>query len=277
MSYKTILVHLDAAKSLATRLDLALQVARKFDAHLVGLYALTVVPTPSYAIAEAGELAAANRKASAELEQRARATWDAAVRRAGWQKTEWRSSADDALATVTLHARYADLIVVGQKEPGDASGVSGEFAHRLPLAAGRPVLFVPYASEKRPVGERVIVAWDAGRESARAVVDALPFLAAAREVKIATFNAGRAGDRHGEAPGADVGLFLARHDVKVSVARFQSENRDIGNQLLSRAADLGSDLIVMGAYGHSRLAELVLGGATRTILESMTVPVLMSH
>ncbi len=277
MSYKTILVHLDAAKSLATRLDLALQVARKFDAHLVGLYALTVVPTPSYAIAEAGELAAANRKASAELEQRARATWDAAVRRAGWQKTEWRSSADDALATVTLHARYADLIVVGQKEPDDASGVSGEFAHRLPLAAGRPVLFVPYASEKRPVGERVIVAWDAGRESARAVVDALPFLAAAREVKIATFNAGRAGDRHGEAPGADVGLFLARHDVKVSVARFQSENRDIGNQLLSRAADLGSDLIVMGAYGHSRLAELVLGGATRTILESMTVPVLMSH
>ncbi len=277
MSYKTILVHLDAAKSLATRLDLALQVARKFDAHLVGLYALTVVPTPSYAIAEAGELAAANRKASAELEQRARAAWDAAVRRAGWQKTEWRSSADDALATVTLHARYADLIVVGQKEPGDASGVSGEFAHRLPLAAGRPVLFVPYASEKRPVGERVIVAWDAGRESARAVVDALPFLAAAREVKIATFNAGRAGDRHGEAPGADVGLFLARHDVKVSVARFQSENRDIGNQLLSRAADLGSDLIVMGAYGHSRLAELVLGGATRTILESMTVPVLMSH
>ncbi len=277
MSYKTILVHLDAAKSLATRLDLALQVARKFDAHLVGLYALTVVPTPSYAIAEAGELAAANRKASAELEQRARAAWDAAVRRAGWQKTEWRSSADDALATVTLHARYADLIVVGQKEPDDASGVSGEFAHRLPLAAGRPVLFVPYASEKRPVGERVIVAWDAGRESARAVVDALPFLAAAREVKIATFNAGRAGDRHGEAPGADVGLFLARHDVKVSVARFQSENRDIGNQLLSRAADLGSDLIVMGAYGHSRLAELVLGGATRTILESMTVPVLMSH
>lgn len=277
MSYKTILVHLDAAKSLATRLDLALQVARKFDAHLVGLYALTVVPTPSYAIAEAGELAAANRKASAELEQRARAAWDAAVRRAGWQKTEWRSSADDALATVTLHARYADLIVVGQKEPGDASGVSGEFAHRLPLAAGRPVLFVPYASEKRPVGERVIVAWDAGRESARAVVDALPFLAAAREVKIATFNAGRAGDRHGETPGADVGLFLARHDVKVSVARFQSENRDIGNQLLSRAADLGSDLIVMGAYGHSRLAELVLGGATRTILESMTVPVLMSH
>lgn len=277
MSYKTILVHLDAAKSLATRLDLALQVARKFDAHLVGLYALTVVPTPSYAIAEAGELAAANRKASAELEQRARAAWDAAVRRAGWQKTEWRSSADDALATVTLHARYADLIVVGQKEPDDASGVSGEFAHRLPLAAGRPVLFVPYASEKRPVGERVIVAWDAGRESARAVVDALPFLAAAREVKIATFNAGRAGDRHGEAPGADVGLFLARHDVNVSVARFQSENRDIGNQLLSRAADLGSDLIVMGAYGHSRLAELVLGGATRTILESMTVPVLMSH
>ena len=277
MAYKTILVHLDASKMLGARLDVAFQVARKFDAHLVGLYALTVLPVPSYAIAEAGLIEAANRKASAEVEQRARAAWDAAVRRAGWEKAEWRGSADDALAAVTLHARYADLVVIGQKEPGEASGVSAQFEHRLPLAAGRPVLLVPYASEKRPVGERVLVAWDAGRESARAVVDALPFLAAAREVKVVTFNAGRAGDRHGEAPGADVGLFLARHGVKVSVARYQSENRDIGNQLLSRAADYGSDLIVMGAYGHSRVAELVLGGATRTLLESMTVPVLMAH
>jgi len=277
MGYKTILVHLDAGNTLDARLEVALQVARKFDAHLVGLYALTVVPVPSYATAVAGEIEVANRKATAELERRTRAAWDAATHRAGWQKIEWRSTLEDALAAVTLHAHYADLIIIGQKEPDDASGNSGEFAHRLPLAAGRPVLLVPYASEKRPVGERVIVAWDAGREAARAVVDALPFLAAAREVKVATFNAGRASDRHGEAPGADVGLFLTRHGVKVSVVRYQSESRDIGNQLLSRAADLGSDLIVMGAYGHSRLAELVLGGATRTLLQSMTVPVLMSH
>ena len=122
-----------------------------------------------------------------------------------------------------------------------------------------------------------MIAWDAGREAARAVSDALPLLKRAKAVEVAVFNAERRRREHGEQPGADVSLFLSRHGVKVTVAQQSGADFEVGAQVLSRAADTSADLIVMGAYGHSRVRELVLGGVTRTILESMTVPVLMSH
>jgi nucleotide-binding universal stress UspA family protein len=105
---------------------------------------------------------------------------------------------------------------------------------------------------------------------------ALPLLSRADRVNVVVFQAGSPGD-HGEEPGADVALYLARHGVKAAVSTYGSRGIDIGEQILTRAADLSADLIVMGAYGRSRMRELVLGGATRTLLESMTVPVLMSH
>jgi nucleotide-binding universal stress UspA family protein len=122
----------------------------------------------------------------------------------------------------------------------------------------------------------VLVAWNASPEASRAVSDALPLLARAERVNVVVFAAGPAGD-HGEEPGADAALYLARHGVKAAVSRYGSPGLDIGSQILSRAADMTVDLIVMGAYGHSRIRELVLGGATRTMLESMTAPVLMSR
>ncbi len=279
MAYKTILVHLDAGKAVDSRLDIALALAQKFDAHVVGLYALTVVPAPGWVMSAGGSaLVEARAKTETELRQGARAVWDTAVRRSGWGKTEWRSSDADVLEAMTLHARYADLLVIGQNDPGEAaSGISSDFQQRLPLRAGRPVLAVPYAREKRPVGDNVLVAWNASRESTRAVTDALPMLSAARQVHVAAFNPGRPGGAHGDVPGADIALYLSRHGVKVSVSQYQAADIDVGNDLLSRAADLDADLIVMGAYGHSRFAELMLGGVTRTILESMTVPVLLSH
>ena len=279
MAYRTILVHLDAGKAVGARLDIALALAQKFDAHVVGLYALTVVPAPTWAMSAAGgTLVEARAKSEAELRQGARAVWEAAVRRSGWGKTEWRSSDADVLQAMTLHARYADLLVIGQNDPGEeTSGVSSDFQQRLPLLAGRPVLAVPYAREKRPVGDNVLVAWNASREATRAVTDALPMLRAAGQVHVAAFNPGRPGGAHGDVPGADIALYLSRHGVKVSVSQYQAADIDVGNDLLSRAADLDADLIVMGAYGHSRFAELMLGGVTRTLLESMTVPVLLSH
>lgn len=279
MGYKTILVHLDSSKAVTARLDIALTLAQKFDAHVAGLYALTLVPAPTWALTAAGvTLSEARAKAESELRQGARALWDAAVRRSGWGKVEWRSSEADALEASTLHARYADLVVVGQHDPGDdASGVASDFQQRLPLLAGRPVLAVPYAREKRPVGENVLVAWNASREATRAVTDALPLLRKARQVHVASFNPGRAWGAHGDVPGADIALYLSRHGVNIAVSQYQAADIDVGNDLLSRAADLDADLIVMGAYGHSRFAELVLGGVTRTLLESMTVPVFLSH
>lgn len=277
MSYKTILVHLDTDKRVAERIDLAIRLADTFDSHLVGLFALSAPRIPSYALAEAGpvvvEVEARHR---AEAARNAEAMFKSETARHG-RSAEWRATQRDALAAATLSARYADLVVIGQHEPGNSSGVTPDFAEELVLSAGRPVLLVPYAGHFAQVGRRILVAWNAGQEAARAVTDALPLLTRASTVQVVAFNPAEAGADHGDIPGADIGLVLARHGVKVSVAQQQSEEVDIGNQLLSRAADIEADLIVMGAYGHSRVRELVLGGVTRTLLDTMTVPVLMSH
>jgi nucleotide-binding universal stress UspA family protein len=175
-----------------------------------------------------------------------------------------------------LNARYADLVISPQAEPTDEPETR-LLPHEIVLAAGRPVLFVPYAGRFPDAGRRVLVAWDGGREAARAVSDALPFLARAETVEVSVFDPERSPRTHGEQPGADIALFLSRHGVKVTVHRQSGAGYDVGAQILSRAADAAADLIVMGGYGHARVRELVLGGVTRTILESMTVPVLMSH
>ncbi len=277
MDYKTILVHFDAGRTAPARLELALQVAQRFEAHVACLYALSVVPPPSYA-AEAGQtLVEAQQRVQAEALQKARAAYDECVRRAGYAKVEWRASAADALEAVTLHGRYADLVVIGQKNPDWPSGVGKDFEQKLLLAAGRPVLIAPYAFEKRPLGENVVVAWNASREATRALNDALPLLQRARQVQVLAFDAVRPGSGHGEEPGADIGLYLARHGVRVTASHYENAGAEVGSLLLSRAFDFSADLIVMGAWGHSRLHEMVLGGVTRTLLESMTVPVLMSH
>ncbi len=280
MNYKTILVHVDNGKRSAERIELALHFARTFDAHLVGLFALSTARIPSYALAEASsvivEAEARHRRESAQAAEKA---FRAAATRHGLSGAEWRASSRDALAAVRLSARYADLVIAGQCEPdGDgASGVMNDFPEELVLSAGRPILFVPYAGKFAHVGRRVLLAWNSGQEAARAVSDALPLLMRAEAVQVISFNPGEGDADHGEVPGADIGLFLARHGVKVMIEQQTSRNVDVGNQILSRAADLETDLIVMGAYGHTRLRELILGGVTRTLLETMTVPVLMSH
>jgi len=276
MAYKTILVHLDSGKRCAARLDLGIRLAQRFDAHLVGLHALTVVRLPGYAVAEAGpKIVEEQRRRAAEYAAEAQTAFRRTVDRAGLSGAEWRSSFDDALDTMTLHARYADLVLIGQPDADDGSGVDPGFAHRLVLSAGRPVLVMPYAGKFDTVGKRVLLAWNASREATRATTDAMPFLQKADQVIVAPVNPSRAA--HGEAPGTDIGLYLTRHGVRLEVAAIEGTDLDAGNALLSRAADRSIDLIVMGAYGHSRVSELVLGGVTRTMLESMTVPVLMSH
>jgi len=276
MPYKTILVHLDGSTRSAARLELAIALAKRFEAHLIGLHALTVVRLPGYAAAEAGpQFAEELRRRAAEDAADAEKAFRRAVDRAGMTGAEWRSSFDDALDAVTLHARYADLVLIGQPQAEGRAGVDPAFAHRLVLAAGRPVLVMPYAGTFDVVGKRALLAWNASREATRATTDALPFLKAADKVVVSPVKPDLTA--HGEAPGTDIGLYLSRHGVKVEVAPLQGTDLDAGNALLSRAADLSIDLIVMGAYGHSRMSELILGGVTRTMMESMTVPVLMSH
>jgi nucleotide-binding universal stress UspA family protein len=277
MSFKTILVHLDHRPRSSERLSLAFGLAERFDAHLVGLFAPGTARIPSYAQAEGGPLLRELLdKRRAEVLREAEAGFRKIAQRNGGDRSEWRATESDPAAALRLSARYADLIVAGQPEAGDEGELQG-LADELALSAGRPVLFVPYAGRFATVGQRVLVAWDGGREAARAVSDALPFLQKAESVEVAVFDPERGALRHGEQPGADVGLYLARHGVKVQVARQSGAGFDVGSQILSRAADTGADLVVMGAYGHARVRELMLGGVTRTMMEAMTVPVLMSH
>ena len=275
--YKTVLVHYDAGRTAPVRLETAIGIAGAFGAHLACLYALTQVPIPSTAMEAREIVIEAQQRAWAERLQAARGGYEECLRRTGFDKSEWRTSGADALDAVALHARYADLVVIGQQNPEWPSGVEKDFERGAPLAVGRPVLVVPYAFERRPVGHRVLVAWNASREAARAVSDALPLLKRAGHVHVVAFEPEKSGAAHGEEPGADIALYLTRHGVKVTASRVHAPDLDIGNQILSRAFDLSADLIVMGAWGHSRLRELVLGGATRSLFQSMTVPVLMSH
>jgi nucleotide-binding universal stress UspA family protein len=156
--------------------------------------------------------------------------------------------------------------------------VPSDFVSDVVLAAGKPVLIVPYVGHFDQVGKRSFVAWNATREAARALTDALPMLERADGVEVAWFDPGRGtSDGIQERARADTAHYLEQHGIRAHVARHPAAGLDVGDLILSRAADAAADSIVMGAYGHSRLRERILGGATRNVLKSMTVPVLMSH
>lgn len=277
MSYKTILIHIDPGKRCATRVEAAIRLALQYDGHLVALYSLAPVIFPGYLMAQVGaEIIAAREKTVAEESARAEADFTRQALAAGLVNVEWRKTIDDPVDAMSMHARCADLVVIGQSDPADDSGVAPDFPERLVPAAGRPVLILPKIGSFPTIGKRVLIAWNASREATRAVTDAIPLLKLADNVSVMTIDP-KQGEHGNSIPGTDIALYLARHGVQVEVKTDYAADIDVGNEMLSRATDLSADLIVMGCYGHSRLKEWVLGGATRTILESMTTPVLMSH
>ena len=277
MSFRTIVLHLDAAARRGERLALACEIALRHDAHLVGLFALPDIRLPYSVGGTSGAIALAADRGRQDAAAAASEEFQAVTARNG-VKSEWRRSTRDAAAALALSARYADLVIVGQHDPdarAEQERMPRYFVEDTVLSAGRPVLVVPYVGRYPRVGVRVLVAWNASREAARAVSDALPLLRGASAVEVVAFNPETGAD-HGEQAGADIALYLARHGVNATAAS-QHGGIDAGAQILSRAADFSADLVVMGAYGHWRSRELVLGGATRTVLASMTTPVLMAH
>lgn len=282
MSYKTIVVHTDNSSHATTRIKIAVDIAIKENAHLIGA-ALTGISRYVYQAGLMGDSAGFTALLETHLDTlrvRAKdclATFEAAAKTAGVPSFESLLIDNEAGAGIGLIGRYSDLVVIGQSDRDQASGGTlSDFPEYVVMSSGRPVLVVPYAGKFDAVGRRILVAWDGSTSATRAVMNAIPLLARATAVDVVVFNAEAQGDAHGELPGADIGLYLARHGVKVNVMR-EKAKIDLGNALLSLAADLASDLIVMGGYGHSRFREILMGGVTRTVLESMTVPVLMSH
>ncbi|HXA22693.1 MAG TPA: universal stress protein [Acetobacteraceae bacterium] len=282
MALKDILVHLDGTPRTKIRLDIAARLATQCGAHLTGVHVIDI-PSANYFYGAAmpfvptnpEEIVGRMRADATEAATPIEAAFRDCMRRNGLQG-EWRLVEGSPAAMVALHARYADLTVVGQPnsyEPKDNDAITVTTV----MTSGRPVLAIPFAGDFPTLGERVLVAWNASREAARAVNDALPLIAAAKQVTVLAINPQRGIGGHGDVPAADIALHLARHGVKAEAAHTVAKDINDGEALLSYAADIGADLIVSGAYGHSRARELVFGGVTRTLIAEMTAPVLLSH
>ncbi|GGB37451.1 universal stress protein A [Tistrella bauzanensis] len=281
MSYKSLLVHVDDRPSTEARLDVARILKERFGAHLTAVYMSVDIVMPGYMMEHVPSSVLESAAAERKRQSKARLAEIETMLKRRHLTVEMRSEsviATDYIDRVALHARYADLTILGQPEPGtdDAGDLLIE---ETMFGAGRPVLVVPYIGlpKERTVGEHILAAYDGGREATRALVDALPMLKTAKTVQLLVINP-KPG-RHGEMPGSDMASYLARHGVKVEVVveKLSTSDVGIGDAVLNRIAETGIDLLVMGAYGHSRLRELVLGGVTRHIMGHMTVPVLMSH
>jgi nucleotide-binding universal stress UspA family protein len=277
MSFKTILVHLNRQSRAQAVLEPALDLARRHASHLVGIYVRPGIQSTLIAD-NLPSVSALEAEANAERrdEEDIAATFARMTQNQPFS-AEWRALEplhSDLAGTVLQHAYAAHLVIASQNDPDWARSSLLDFPERLVLESGRPVLVVPYVGSYREIGKNVVIAWKAGREAARAVFDALPVLESAKSVRIL-----RITERREELAGneAEIAATLARHGVHPEVRTSYATDIGVGDELLSRLADLGADLLVMGAYGHSRLREYVFGGATRHIARHMTVPTLFSH
>ena len=257
--------------------DYAISVAEAFEAHVLGVavsYEPVIPGTVFGGIPP--EIIEGQRRESESKARAAVSRFDQAAKRAGLSSenrilSTTISGAADQLCRI---GRRFDLVVVGQPER-DKSTPDQIIDEGVLFESGRPVIFVPFIHKGGMTLDRIMICWDGSRAAARAVADALPFLKKARQVEIVIVS--DKPSRKNEIPGADLGQHLARHSLEVEIKHIVSPDIDVPSTILSHAADSSGDMFVMGGYGHSRLREFVLGGVTRAMLESMTMPVLMSH
>ena len=282
---KTILVHVDEAGHCPNRLALAAALAKAHGAQLVAVHVVPPLFIPAYMPGDASpgliEVIETQRKSAQTKAEAHFAGLKRELPSAIWRVVDAGAAgpSNNIIPALATEVRQADLVVVGQAGPGEEdSETPGLVPEELVMRAGRPVLVVPFAGRFASAGERAIVAWTDTRESARALADALPLLKRAKAVTVMRVGEKGADQEAGRAALTGVTSYLDRHGIKAA-AEFIPGGNDVtpADLLLSRAADLAADLLVMGGYGHSRFRELVLGGVTREILSSMTVPVLLSH
>lgn len=279
MSYHSFLVHTDGSEQSARRLDVATRLALAFAADLEGLYAVPTREITPFTSAMLPDAVVANRlRDSGDAQALAEIRFREAASLAGLSAVTFTAPAGPPIDAAIHHTRYADLGIFGQPRPEDEhAAFADELVHGVLMGAGRPLLLVPHFGEFPTIGQNVLIAWKETRESAIAVRDALPLLANARKVTVMSITS--PGDDEVRETLSDAGIagWLARHRIDATVRHEVAADIDVGNLLLSRAADLSSDLLVMGAYSRTRMSERVWGGVTRLMLQAMTLPVLMSH
>jgi len=278
--YRTILLHCNDKRRINMLLAYAVNLAEMFEAHL---RALSVVPPPMVTTtvpggpiavidAHCGVYRAENPEMKAAFEEATRGR--ALV-------PEWRDAEADGYPVLDIVLRYgraSDLVVAGQTDREWWGSHYLDVADRLAVEAGRPVLIVPkFPAPAEGLGKKILVGWNARREAARAVFDALPILQKATEVKVVCVNPQFEQNAAQVVPAADICASLARHGVKCEGAEEVDPRTGVGETLLACAHKFGADLLVMGCYGHTRWREFILGGATRHVLSYANLPVLMSH
>jgi len=277
MGYKTIVVSLNDVDRAEVVLNAATLIATRQEAHLIGLYVIPAVQVyPAIAMQITPEIMDSQRQFYEDRASEVKALFDKVTSAAGIS-AEWHqmdSQGSIIADAVIAYARNVDLVVAGQVDPDGEAMVEVDMIERLLLESGRPVLVIPSAGKFDEIGQEVTVAWNAKREATRAVFDALPLLKQSKKTTILCVNPDE--DEDGIA-GTEIATTLARHGVNVEVQRSVVRDISVGDEILARISDSGSDLVVMGGYGKSRMREFLFGGASRDILHHMTVPVLISH
>jgi nucleotide-binding universal stress UspA family protein len=274
---KDLVVNLTVGNGRDAAAQFALSIAARFEAHIAGVaFAYDPVITPTALDGLSATWVDAQRAENRAAAQEAVDRFEAAAKREGLSAEHRIVEANLGVAAALFGriARCFDLAVVGQTDP-ERVLPDDLLIEALLFESGRPALVVPYIQREDLKLSHVLVCWDGSHNAARAIADSLPFLTRTKKVQIVIVASGDG--KTDELPGTDLGKHLARHGLDVEVKRLVAAQVDVSSVILSYAADCGADFIVMGGYGHSRLREFVLGGATRGILQSMTVPVLMAH
>ena len=276
MSVQDILVYVDSSRALPGTVALAVDLADRHGARLSGAHVLPSLTVPAYALYPVGpDLIDAHRAVSEDRARHSKAVFDRATTGMGFT-SEWRQREGDPAREICNQSRCADLVVIGQPDSRDPDSLSQQVVEDVVLGSSAPVLVVPYIGNPENSTNHTMIAWDGSRESARAVHDAIPFLEKGERVTVVTVS--KHGGTEGKtAVGTEISAHLARYDLAVQCREVPAADLRTGDVLLSLVADESVDLLVMGAYGHSRLREVVMGGATDHILRHMTVPVFMAH
>lgn len=281
MSYKTILVCLESESEAEILLPVAIRLSRQFDAHLIGLHVLQNMELyASVSMELTGAALAQIRESQQARADRIKTIFDQSVANED-VASEWRQLESSVAASgeqLAEQARCADLVLSAQVDPEHDSPALAATQRRLIEHSGRPVLVIPRAGKFTSIGTRTLIGWSGTGEAARAVHDAIPFMRQGQESRVFWVS-----DSHVSAESAlkqsahDLAAALDRHDIKATVSHRARNQITIGDELLNEAADTGSDLIVTGAFGHSRLYDFVIGATTSHLLAHMTVPVLFSR
>jgi nucleotide-binding universal stress UspA family protein len=274
---KDVVVNLTGAHPQDFAIDYAISVAQAFNAHIAGIGFIYEPVIPGNLLGGIPtDLIEVQREENSKAAKAAVERFEAAAKAAG-VSADTRTLDASIAGAADLFGRIArrfDIAVVGQAQR-DLGASEDLLIEGALFGSGRPVIIVPYIHKQGLKLDRVLVGWDGSRPAARAIADAMPFLARAKAVQIVVVTGER--DKSGELTGVNMARHLARHGVTVEIKRVAAGNVGVQNAILSQAADTGADFMVMGAYGHSRLREFILGGVTSSVLSSMTVPVLMSH